>query len=257
MITPPGQPQETSESTLAEESKPATSCEQNDAAILEDMFSQMLARLHQTHDAVNPALRQETNRRHIQFVAGASVKLNFILLGAVIVLAVSNLFLGWHATHPDRQYFAADNGRIFPMIPMSQPYRKTADVIQYAKENVTRSFTMDFLNWRQQLEDVRPGYTRDGFKSFLGALKASGVLDTVKEKRMNMSISAGTGVLTKEGTENGVYQWIVELPIEVRLEGQTTRLPAQRFLTTVRIERVPTLDSIEGIGIGQLVTSPL
>ncbi|RSZ55263.1 DotI/IcmL/TraM family protein [Massilia atriviolacea] len=221
------------------------------------MFSEILDRLHQTHDAVDPGLRQEKERKHVQLIAGASVKLNFILVGTVALLAVSNLFLGWHAAHPDRQYFAADNGRIFPMIPMSQPYRKTADVIQYAKDNVTRSFTMDFLNWRQQLEDVRPGYTRDGFKSFLEALKASGVLETVKEKRMNMSISAGTGVLTKEGTENGVYQWIVELPIEVRLEGQTTRLPAQRFLTTVRIERVPTLDSIEGIGIGQLVTSPL
>jgi intracellular multiplication protein IcmL len=140
---------------------------------------------------------------------------------------------------------------------LTQPTQKTADVIQYAKDNVTRSFTMDFLNWRQQLEDVRPSYTRTGFKSFLNALQQSGVLDTVKDKRMNMSISAGTGVLTLEGIEGGVYQWIIELPIEVRLEGQTTRLPAQRFLSTVRIERVPTLDSIEGIGIGQLITKPL
>lgn len=257
MNSPSNRPQASSNSTSMEETSTASSIDREDEATIDDMFGQILGRLHQTHDAVDPALRQETSRRHVQFIAGASVKLNFILIGAVLLLGISNVFLGWHATHPDRQYFAADNGRIFPMIPMSQPYRKTADVIQYAKENVTRSFTMDFLNWRQQLEDVRPGYTRDGFKSFLEALKASGVLDTVKGKRMNMSISAGTGVLTKEGTENGVYQWIVELPIEVRLEGQTTRLPAQRFLTTVRIERVPTLDSIEGIGIGQLVTSPL
>lgn len=202
-------------------------------------------------------MREQKERKHIQFISGASIKLNFVLVGTVALLILSNLYLGWYATHPDRQYFASDNGRIFPMIPMSQPYRKTADVIQYAKDNVTRSFTMDFLNWRQQLEDVRPGYTRAGFKSFLDALQQSGVLDTVKDKRMNMSISAGTGVLTLEGLEDGVYQWIIELPIEVRLEGQTTRLPAQRFLTTVRIERVPTLDSIEGIGVGQIITKPL
>lgn len=72
-----------------------------------------------------------------------------------------------------------------------------------------------------------------------------------------MSITAGTGVLTKEGVENGVYVWYVEMPIEVKLSGQTSELPAQRFLATVRIERVSTLDSIEGIGVGQLVTKPL
>jgi intracellular multiplication protein IcmL len=230
---------------------------QHDAPELDAMLKQIGGRLHHTNDAVEPAVREIMNRKHLQFIAGGSVKLNFVLVGAVSLLVISNLYLGWHATHPDRQYFAADNGRIFPMIPMSQPYRKPSDVIQFAKDNVTRAFTMDFLNWRQQLEDVRPGYTRAGFKSFLDALKQSGVLDTVKEKRMNMSVSAGTGVLTKEGTENGTYQWIVELPIEVRLEGQTTRLPAQRFLTTVRIERITTLDSIEGIGVGQLVTTPL
>lgn len=220
-------------------------------------MDEILGRLHRTEDAIAPALREQKDRKHLQFIAGASVKLNFVLGAAVILLLVSNIYFGWHATHPDRQYFAADNGRLFPMIPMSQPYRKTADVIQFAKDNVNRSFTMDFQDWRQQLEDIRPAYTRSGFKSFLDALKDSGILETVKQKRMNMSITAGTGVLTREWQEDGVYQWLIELPIEVRLEGQTTRMPPQRFLTTVRIERVPTLDSIEGIGIGQLITAPL
>jgi intracellular multiplication protein IcmL len=74
---------------------------------------------------------------------------------------------------------------------------------------------------------------------------------------MNMSASASTGVLTKEGIEGGHYFWLIELPIEVKLAGQTSELPLQRFLTTVRVERVPTLDSIEGIGVGQIVTNPL
>lgn len=222
-----------------------------------NMFGSIQKKLRHTHDAFSPAIRQLEDRKHIQSIAGAAVKLNFLLMGVVVMLSVSNLYLGWQATHPDRQYFAADNGRFVPLVPQSEPYRKTADVIQYARDNVARSFTMDFLNWRQQLEDVRASYTREGFKSFLDALKKSGVLDTVKDKRMNMSISAGTGVLTREGVESGVYQWIVELPIEVRLEGQSTHMPPQRFLTTVRIERVSTVDSVEGIGVGQLVTAPL
>ena len=215
------------------------------------------ARLHQTIDAIEPAVRMEKDRKHLQFIAGSAVKLNFILAVALVVSVIANGVLGWRAFNPDRQYFASDNGRIFPLIPMSQPYRKAADVIQYAKDTINRSFTMDFLNWHQQLEDVRGNYTRDGFKSFIASLQVSGVLATVRYRRMNMSITAGTGVLTKEGVEDGVYVWYVEMPIEVKLSGQTSELPAQGFLATVRIERVSTLDSIEGIGVGQMVTKPL
>jgi intracellular multiplication protein IcmL len=224
---------------------------------VETSLAEILGEVRQTDDAIAPALRVQAERKHIQLLAGASIKLNFILAAALLVIMPFMYFLGWEATHPDRQYFASDNGRIFPMIPLSQPYRKPADVIQYAKENVTRSFTMDFLNWRQQLEDARQGYTREGFKSFLDSLKGSGVLDTVREKRMNMSSSVGTGVLAKEYAENGCYVWIVEFPIEIKLAGQTSELAPQRFLGTVRIERVSTLDSIEGISIGQLITKPL
>ena len=220
-------------------------------------LAELAGRLHQTEDAIAPAVRVAKGRKFLNWLTGSSVKLNFILSGTLLVSVTANCVLGWFAVHREREYFATDNGRMFPMIAMSQPYRKAADVIQYAKDTMNRSFTLDFLNWRQQLEDVRPSYTRDGFKSFIASLQASGVLATVRDKRMNMSITAGTGVLTKEGIQDGVYVWYVEVPIEVKLAGQTTELPPQRFLATVQIERVTTLDSIEGIGVGQLVTKPL
>lgn len=231
--------------------------EEEDMDIAKRDLEAILLRVHRTEDAIEPAVQTASERKHVQAIAGALVKLNFLVLIGLLLSLAGNLYLGWCATHPEREYFATDNGRLFPMIPLSRPYRKTADVIQYAKDTVNRSFTLDFLNFRQQLEDTRPSYTKAGFKSFLDSLKASGVLDSVRERRMNMSISSSTGVLTKEGVEGGHYVWFVELPIEVKLAGQTSELPAQRFLTTVRVERVSTLDSIEGIGVGQIVTKPL
>ncbi|MEB0221332.1 DotI/IcmL family type IV secretion protein [Pseudomonas sp. AB12(2023)] len=225
-------------------------------AHMDAMYKEVSLRLHQTTAAIDPAMRVEKTRKKIAFIAVSAVKLNYILAFAVVFLVMSNLVLGWFATHPDRQYFASDNGRIFPMIPLSQPYRKPGDVIQFAKDTLSRSFTMDFNNSQQQLEDNRYRYTRLGFKSYLDALQSSGVLDTVRKKRMNMSITAGTGVMVKDGVEDGAYVWFIEIPIEIRLTGQTTELPSQRFLATVRVERIPTLDSIEGIGVGQLITRP-
>jgi intracellular multiplication protein IcmL len=217
---------------------------------------EMARKLHRTSDAIEPAVRQEKARLHQQWLAGSSIKLNFVLSSALLISLVCNGVFGWFAIHREREYFAADNGRIFPLVPMSQPYRRAADVIQYAKDTINRSFTIDFLNWRQQLEDTRGRYTTKGFQSFIQSLQSSGVLATVREKRMNMSVAATTGVLTREGVEHGTYVWYVEMPIDVKLAGQSSEQSPQKLLATVRIERIPTLDSIEGIGVAQLVTRP-
>ncbi len=219
-------------------------------------LARLLAVMRKTSDAIDPAVRMLRRQRHLSSLTAAAVKLNLWLGTALALSLLLNAMLGWFATHPAREYFASDNGRIFPMIPMSQPYRKTADVIQFARDNLTRSLTLDFLNWREQLESVRAGYTRDGFRQFIHNLEDMGTLDTIKDKRMNLSTSAGTGVLVKEGLEDGVFFWLVELPIELRLEGQNQRLPAQRFRATVRVQRVSTLDSISGIATASVVTDP-
>ncbi|MHC5209006.1 DotI/IcmL/TraM family protein [Pseudomonas chlororaphis] len=225
--------------------------------LMNQIITEVVLQVKQTRDAIEPAERVEKERKKVSFIAVSSVKMNYIL-GTALVLSVGlNCVSTWFAVHPLREYFASDNGRIFPMIPMSKPYRKPGDVIQFAKDTLTRSFTMDFENYRQDLEDNRPRYTRLGFKSYIEALQNAGILELVRQKRMNMSITAGTGVLVKDGIENGVYFWSIEIPIQIKLTGQISELPSQRFLATVRVERIDTLDSIEGIGAAQLVTKPL
>jgi intracellular multiplication protein IcmL len=222
----------------------------------DDDLASVARQLHSTEDVVLPATRAELGRRLMAWLARSSVKLNFLLAVALVLSLIGNLLLGWAAVHPVREYFGVDNGRIFPLIPLSRPYRKPPDVIQFAKDTLTRSFTLDFNNWQAELEDVRSRYDREGFKSYLLALQKSGILESVRSKRMNMSLTTGTGVLVKDGLEDGVYVWYIEAPIEVKLAGQTSEMPPQRFRATVRVTRVPTLDSIEGIAVGQLITQP-
>ncbi len=225
-------------------------------SVVDQDLAHMQAQLHVSHDAVAPAVHAESARRLMSWLARSSVKLNFFLGSALVLSLGLSVFLAWHATHPVREYFGVDNGRIFPLIPQSHPYRKPPDVIQYATDAIRKSFTMDFNNWRDDLERVRMLYTPDGFKSFLAQLKESGFLETVRTKRMNMSLVSGGGVLIKDGVENGSYVWFVEFPIEVKLAGQTSEFAPQKFKAIVRVERVPTLDSIEGIAIGQFITKP-
>jgi intracellular multiplication protein IcmL len=218
-------------------SLPAAAAHSPHRALDED-FAHIKAQLRMSQDSVEPAVRAESARRLMSWLARSSVKLNFFLGTALVLSLGLNVFLGWYATHPVREYFGVDNGRIFPLIPQSHPYRKPPDVIQYATDAIRKSFTMDFNNWRDDLERVRTLYTTNGFKSFLTQLKESGFLESVRTKRMNMSLVSGGGVLIKDGVENGTYVWFVEFPIEVRLAGQTSEFAPQKFKAIVRVERV-------------------
>ncbi|HET9646205.1 MAG TPA: DotI/IcmL family type IV secretion protein [Burkholderiaceae bacterium] len=222
----------------------------------EEDLDAIAARLHGTKDTVLPAVRVDRARRLLNWLARSSVMLNFILGFALAISVIVNFGLVWFAVHPVREYFASDNGRLFPMIPLGRPYRKPADAIQYAKDTLNQSFTLDFNNWRSELEGVRYRYDAEGFKSYLQALQQSGILETVRTRRMNMSITTGTGVLVKEGIEDGRYTWYVEAPIELKFAGQTSEMPSQRFKATVRVARTSTLDNIEGIDVSQLITKP-
>lgn len=222
----------------------------------DDLINEIREELKKTEYAVDPAVQMVKEKSRLSRMAISSVKLNFIFAIILLISVSGNIVLGWYAVHHERLYFAADNGRFSPLVPTTEPYRKPAEVIQYTKNCLNRSFSMDFLNWQQQLEDVRECYTTKGFKSYLNSLDKSGFLDTVENKRMNMTITTSTGVLAKEGEIDGVYIWIVEVPIEIRIVGQTKQIPAQKFLAIVRIERVSTADSIGGISVGQVITKP-
>lgn len=192
----------------------------------------------------------------IQKLGRAAVKLNLILSGVIFLLVIYSAIVTWYAVHPVREYFAADNGRIVKLVPLSEPHQNNQSVIQFVRDSLNESFTLDFLNYKKQLEDVRPYFTDKGFSSFLEQLKKSGILDTVTDKRMNLYISTGTGILKQKGIANGRYYWIVQVPVEIKLTGQTTELPAQRLIASVKVERIDVLDSIIGIAIAQLVTKP-
>ena len=60
----------------------------------------------------------------------------------------------------------------------------------------------------------------------------------------------------QEGEEEGTYAWVVRFPLTLKFVGQTTEMPEQHLMATVRVRRIPTVESIEGIGVAQIITAP-
>jgi len=214
------------------------------------------SKLARTSDAIDPAVRAAEDRQERASLKSGYVRVTLVLAVSNVLLALGLVVAIWFAVHPTREYFASDNGRIIPLVPLSQPYRSGADVIDFAKRTVEHSFTLDFNAYQADLEAVRGNYTRTGFKSIIDNLQSSQILKMVREQRMNLTVSTGTGIIAKEGPMQGAYAWIVRMPVSLKLTGQTTEMPEQRMIATIEVRRIPTLDSVEGIAVASIVTTP-
>lgn len=214
------------------------------------------AKLHKTRNTIDAASR---------VLKDALEKKSLVrtVIGAVLLLGLSNIsfavFTGislWYALHLQPAYFASDNGRIFPLVPLSVPYVKQSDVIKFAKETMEASNSLDFSHYQAQMEAVRPRYTREAFADYIKGMKSNGTLALIISKRMNLTSATGTGVLLEEGNLDGVYQWVVKFPLSLKMVGQNTELSEQKLYAMVRVVRVSTLDNIQGIGVRSIVTKP-
>lgn len=212
------------------------------------------------NDALNVfggVLLNEQSRQFVARVASGVTKVSFIM-GLCLAGSISlNGYLGYKVANVEPKYFASTgNGRIIPLIPLDQPVMSVADVIDFAQKATRRSMTMDFLNYREQLEGSRQYFTESGFQSFLNSLSNSGILETIREGRYNMNATTETGVLAQQGVVDGRRVYVVNFPLTVKLAGQTSERPDQEFLATVRVERISTAIDAQGIAITQVVTEP-
>ncbi|MFO6428204.1 DotI/IcmL family type IV secretion protein [Escherichia coli] len=93
------------------------------------------------------------------------------------------------------------------------------------------------MDYREQINARQDSFSDEEFVSYYNALVSSGILEKVKEKRMNLSVLTSSGIIQSKGVlDNGHYAWRVQYPITLRLNGQSTSLPPQNFILTMMIE---------------------
>ena len=87
-----------------------------------------------------------------QYKRSLMVALAAILLSMGMLLFSIILFL----TKPEPRYFSVTNDfRVVELAPLSEPMVSDAGLLNWSADVVTRTFSLDFLHYRQQLTDVR------------------------------------------------------------------------------------------------------
>lgn len=177
-----------------------------------------------------------------------------VAIATIILLCGS---LSYVVTHPPApKYFATTiDGKIIPLVPLSEPNMPNSAVLLWANQAATASFTYDFVNYRQALQSASNYFTPDGWRDFLGALTSSNNLNAVITKKLVVSSAAtGAPVILQQGLLGGTYAWRVQMPMVVTYQS-ASQVAQQNVMVTMLVVRVSTLNSSRGVGIAQFVVS--
>lgn len=172
-----------------------------------------------------------------------------VAFGALILCGI--LFV----SRPEPRYFSVTNDfRVVELQALSEPMVTDPGMLNWCSDVVVRTFSMDFLHFRQQLGDVRKFYAPDAFEGLVSSLKTSGILDLVKQKRLSVRVTLGrTPIITARGMVSGAMSWKVEVPVVSSYESSQGVENTQQLMATLLVQRADPRVYPDGIYVKQIV----
>ncbi len=161
-----------------------------------------------------------------------------------------------HIHQPENRYFATtEDGRLVPVVALSEPNLSTPALTSWAAQAATEVMTFGFHDYRRRLQESSRNFTRTGWDSFTKAMDRARIIQLVEaQQQVVTSAPESAPIVVSEGVVAGRYQWMVQMPLVVNYQsagGERT----DHLLIQMVIVRVPRLESPNGVGIEQWVSS--
>lgn len=184
---------------------------------------------------------------------GYRILMRVFFFETIVLLLMVVLGVGIVNTYkPENRYFATtEDGRVVPMISLSEPNMSHSAILSWVAQTTTETMTFGFNDYRQRLQSASQYFTRSGWVSFVAALDQAGTMNALAtERQIISSVPAQAPVILSEGVKDGVYQWVIELPMDVKAtKGQDSSGVRQNV--RLLIVRVPRLENKNGVAIQQ------
>lgn len=186
---------------------------------------------------------------------GYRTLLKVALLEAIVIvgLILAMIFLISKGKPEDRYFATTNDGRLVPMVSLSEPNLSTPALMSWTAQASTEVMTFGFHDYKRRLQEASRNFTKVGWASFTTALERSRIMEMVEANQQVVTAApASAPILISEGVVNGRYQWQVQLPMVITYQaGSLTR--ADNLILTLLIVRVSKLESPNGVGIEQWV----
>lgn len=179
----------------------------------------------------------------------------WLTLSQLVTLLIIGIMVVALINQP-REYFATEKGRLTRMVPLNEPGWSQSDVIAFGEDTLREAFSLNFVQFRQQMSRVEPRFSGDGYVAYNQALSRSNILSNVRDRRMNLAPGISPGVVRRRGVNpQGHYSWEIQYPVTLQLMGQNTNLPEQRFIFQIMIQRADVSEKNHGLEVAQLIST--
>lgn len=136
-----------------------------------------------------------------------------VLLISVCLNAALLVYLFYQNTHQYYQYLAINNNGQIKQFSMKKRPPVTEDmVVNWVSLNIHKLYSIDFLNYKQQIMGYRNLFTDYGWQSFNKAF-ASMIKQVADDKIVARAALNGIPLVTAVGNIGGIPSWQVQVPI--------------------------------------------
>lgn len=168
-----------------------------------------------------------------------------------ISCALLSVIFAW-MTYEQKQpsyYAAAVTGQVLPLHPLSVPIVTTDFIVQWSALTARSIYNLTFSNYQNQLSQVQNHFTPAGWTELQAALNSSGFITNLVNNRLIVSsVISGPPVILASMIVNGRFTWRVQMRLLVTYTSASAQTQRQ-MLVTMTIQRIPTLDSAQGIQV--------
>lgn len=167
-----------------------------------------------------------------------------------ITLILSATLFWMTIRRPQPMYYAAvTNGQVLQMHPLSEPVITNKFIVSWAALTARRIFNISFVNYQDKLNEVRGRFTPGGWQEMQNALQSSGLIQNMTSNKLIVSsVVSGSPVILSRMIVNGRFTWRIQMQLLVKYTSASEE-SHERLVVTMTIERIPTLDSAQGIQI--------
>ena len=189
-------------------------------------------------------------------------KLFKILCIAVCALTISNAVLAgagiWQHFHPPKEHFFYSDSihKPYEIESLANPVENESKLVSDVGQWVVETYSIDFLNYKDDLSRASRHYTANGWYSFGTQLQASGNLEEIKKARLSSrAIPERAPVIIDKDVVGDRYTYKIQVPLLVTFMNSQQQ-NQQHLLATTIVVRTPVSEHSEGYAIDQINAPP-
>lgn len=179
------------------------------------------------------------------------------LMRLLFLCAVLSVLLAWSIMErkQPKYYAAVTSGQVIPLHSLSEPVITNSFITQWSARTARILFNLNFSRYQDQISRAQPRFTPSAWVKMQSVLQNAFINNIVSNKLIVSSVVSGRPVVLSRMIIHGRYTWRVQMKMLMKFTSASAETQ-ETLIVTMNVQRVPTLNSSQGVQITQFAAAP-